>query len=182
MLTITIPEGELWDERNEEFVYTSSRKLQLEHSLVSISKWEAKWHKPFLGSKDRTDEELLDYIRCMTINKDVDDYVYYGLTKENLKRIESYIDDPHTATTFYNFGSTNNKIKSETITSELIYYWMIIFQIPVEFQKWHLNRLITLIKLCEIKNSPGKKMSPKEIMTQNAALNAARRKKYNTKG
>lgn len=179
MLKIVVPELELWDEKKQEFSTLKETTIQLEHSLVSISKWESKWHKAFLSKKDKNNEEIIDYIRCMTITQNVPEDVYYRLSDENMEAINKYIDDPMTATYFHDDEQANSR---ETVTSELIYYWMIIQNIPVNFEKWHLNRLLSLIKVCNIKNSPPKKMSSKEIMRRNSALNAARRKKYNTKG
>lgn len=179
MLKIVVPELELWDEEKQEFSTLKETTIQLEHSLVSISKWESKWHKAFLSKKDKSNEEIIDYIRCMTITQNVPEDVYYRLSDENMEAINKYIDDPMTATYFHDDEQVNSR---ETVTSELIYYWMIIQNIPVNFEKWHLNRLLSLIKVCNIKNSPPKKMSSKEIMRRNSALNAARRKKYNTKG
>ena len=179
MLKIVVPELELWDEEKQEFSTLKETTIQLEHSLVSISKWESKWHKAFLSKKDKSNEEIIDYIRCMTITQNVPEDVYYRLSDENMEAINKYIDDPMTATYFHDDEQDNSR---ETVTSELIYYWMIIQNIPVNFEKCHLNRLLSLIKVCNIKNSPPKKMSGKEIMRRNSALNAARRKKYNTKG
>ena len=180
MLRIVIPEGQLFDEKTEEFIYTKQQTLQLEHSLVSLSKWESKWHKPFLGKDDKSLEETIDYIKCMTLTPNIDPNVYKFLTKENIKDINDYIGDSMTATTF---NDINLKGRSrETITSELIYYWMVSFNIPFECQKWHINRLITLIRICIIKNQSSKKMSKSEIMSRNASINAARRKQLNSKG
>lgn len=179
MLSITIPEGEMWDEQNNEFVHTNRQSLKLEHSLVSISKWESRWHKPFLETQEKTTEEVIDYVRCMTITQNVNPNVYYFLTQANIEAINQYISDPMTATTFSGNKKQNNR---ERVTSELIYYWMVTFNIPFECQKWHLNRLITLINVCGVKNQPPKKMSQRELMTRNAAINAARKKKYNTHG
>lgn len=180
MLQITIPSTELWDEQKEEFVYTKEKTLQLEHSLVSISKWESKWNKSFLSSKEKTTEEIIDYIRCMTITQNVDPEIYTRLPNQTIQQIYDYINAPMTATVFSDTGRKGGN--RDVITSELIYYWMIALNIPFECQKWHLNRLLTLIRVCEIKNAPPKKMSKRETMSRNAALNAARRKKYNTKG
>lgn len=180
MLQITVPATEEWDEAKNEFIVTKETKLQLEHSLVSLSKWESKWCKPFLSKEDKTNEEILDYIKCMTITQNVDPEVYNCLTADNFKEIKDYISAPMTATWFSD--NVKERGSSEQITSELIYYWMIALNIPVKFEKWHINRLLTLIKVCNIKNQPSKKMSRNEIMSRNAALNAARRKKLNTKG
>ena len=179
MLRITIPAQELYDEESQEFINTNEKTLEMEHSLVSLSKWESKWHKPFLGMTEKTTEEILDYVRCMTLTKNVDPSVYRFLTNNNLKEIQDYIDDSMTATTFSKHRGGNNR---EIITSEIIYYSMIELNIPFECQKWHLNRLITLIQVCTIKNQPPKKMSKSAIMNRNAAINAARKKRLNTKG
>lgn len=181
MLTITVPiSPEGWDEAKQEFVEPKYQTLQMEHSLISLSKWESKWQKPFYSKKGMTDEETLDYIKCMTLNKNIDPDVYSHLTRENIKAVMDYISNPMTATTFGKEDKgPNNK---EVITSELIYYWMIASNIPLECEKWHLNRLITLIRVCSIKNNPPKKRSRREIMSRNAALNAARRKQMNTNG
>lgn len=180
MLTITIPATEEFDEIKGEFVYSKEQTLQLEHSLISISKWESKWCKPFLTNKPKTHEETVDYIRCMTVTQNVKPEVYYSLTEENIKAVYAYINAPMTATTFSEAGS--KKTNKEVTTSELIYYWMVALQIPFECQKWHLNRLITLIRICNIKNQPSKKKSTRDTLNSYAALNAARRAKLNSKG
>lgn len=180
MLRITVPAVELWDESKNEFVSTKEQTLQLEHSLVSISKWESKWCKAFLSKQDKTYEETVHYIKCMTLTQNVKPEVYDRLTQENINQINEYIQAPMTATYFSKDSSM--KPNRETVTAEVIYYWMISYNIPVEFQKWHLNRLLALIRVCSIKNRPPKKRSAKEIMNRNAALNAARRKRLNTKG
>ena len=179
MLQLTIPGVEDWDPIKEEFVTkTKECTIQLEHSLVSLSKWESKWNKPFLAQDTTTFEETIDYVRCMTITQNVNPEVYKYLTDENINTIKSYIDAKMTATWFSDKAGKRGKKGNETITSELIYYWMIAYNIPAEYQKWHLNRLLTLIRVCEIKNNPPKnnKMSMNEIYSQNNTLNAARRK------
>ena len=181
MLTITIPKSEMWDEVNEEFSYEDEVTITLEHSLVSLSKWESKWHKAFLGKQEKTYEETLDYIKCMTITKNVDNSVYKRLTKDNIDQIDEYINNPMTATYLRNTPN-NQQTNKEVVTSELIYYWMITFGIPVEFEKWHLNKLIALIRVCEMKNSTPKKRSRGDIARSHAAINAANRAKYHTKG
>ena len=186
MLRITIPadESEYWDSQREEFVYSKNSKEQtlcLEHSLVSISKWESKWCKPFISS-EKSDEEMLDYIKCMTITPNVPSDVYDRLTEENIKEITDYIQAPMTATTFSEKKGKGRGGRNELVTAELIYYWMVEFKIPFECEKWHIKRLLTLIRICEIKKEPPKKMSQREIMSRNAALNAARKKQLNTKG
>ena len=179
MLKITVPEMEFYDEDNNEFIMFNEQVLQLEHSLVSISKWESKWHIPFLDGKDKTLEQIIDYVRCMTITQNVKPEVYNRLTEDNLKAINDYIENPMTATTF---SDINQRPSREIITSEIIYYWMVSFNIPFECQKWHLNKLLTLIKVCNIKNSPPKKMSRQEILSRNRAVNEARKKNLNTMG
>lgn len=180
MLQLILQPCEMWDEKKEEFIYYKECKLQLEHSLVSISKWESKHCKTFLSKENKTNEEIIDYIKCMTITQNVDPNVYNRLTKENIEQVYEYISSPMTATYFTK--DNNKQTSNEKVTSELIYYWMISYNIPLECQKWHLNRLLTLIRVCCVKNTPPKKMSTKEIMRRNSELNAARRKKYNTKG
>lgn len=180
MLQIILNDGEQWDEEKQEFVSGKSHVLQLEHSLVSLSKWESKWGKPFLTSKDKSAEEILDYIKCMTITQNVKPEIYNMLNNSNIEQINQYIGSPMTATYFSD--NSAKKSNNEIVTSELIYYWMIALNIPFECQKWHLNRLLTLIKVCNIKNQPPKKMSRRELMSRNAALNASRRKQYNTRG
>lgn len=180
MLQITIPAAEQWDATKQEFFNTTEQTLQLEHSLISLSKWESKWCKSFLSSNDKTDEEVVDYIRCMTLTQNVRPEVYYSLTSDNIDQVTDYINAPMTATTFNDRGQKAKR--REVITSELIYYWMVCHNIPFECQKWHLNRLLALIRVCEIKNTPAKKMSKNEIIRRNASLNAARRAKLNSKG
>ncbi len=180
MLQIVIPAAEYWDEQNNEFITVKEQTLQLEHSLVSLAKWESKWCKTFLSKEEKTEEETLDYIRCMTLTQNVNPEVYSRLTKANMDQISAYIEAPMTATYFSeDKGGRPNR---ERVTNELIYYWMVALNIPFECQKWHLNRLLTLIRVCNIKNQPPKKMSKKDIMSRNASLNAARRKQLNTKG
>lgn len=180
MLEITIPETEQWDEINQEFIITKEQTLKLEHSLVSLSTWESKWCKPFLSKERKTLEETIDYIKCMTLTPNVDENIYSCLTSENLDQINKYMEAPMTATWFNE--NKNQKANREQITAELIYYWMVALNIPFECQRWHLNRLLTLIKVCNIKKQAPKKRSRRDIMSQNAALNAARRKQLHTKG
>lgn len=191
MLTIIVPAKEAWNDSTQEFVNTKEQKLCLEHSLVSLSKWEAKYHKPFIGNNEKTQEEILYYIQCMTINQNVDPVVYSVLGEKELKQINDYISDSRTATWFNertsntNGAQQKNSNRGEQVTSELVYYWMVSFQIPFECQRWHLNRLLTLIRICKIKEGQqGKngKMSKRDILSQNAALNAARRAKMHSKG
>ena len=179
MLQITIPATELWNEIANEFVQKKEQVLQLEHSLVSLSKWESKWCKPFLSRTPKTYEETIDYIRCMTINQNVDFDIYNGITNDIMNQVSQYIEAPMTATTFSN---EKKVINNDIITAEIIYYWMVALNIPFECQKWHLNRLLTLINVCNIKNQPKKKTSKRDIYSRNAALNAAHRERLNTTG
>ena len=180
MLEVVVPGCELFDESQMEFIMTSPTKLQLEHSLVSISKWESRWHKPFLGQEKRTHEESLDYIRCMTINRgDVNPMVYRSIPDKIMRQINNYIDDPMTATTFSEKEKGGSK---QIVTSELLYYYMTALNIPFECQKWHLNRLLVLIRVCSIKNQPPKKMSKGETRKKYAGINAMRRARTGSKG
>lgn len=185
MLHITVPKHEFYDEATQEFLETDEVELTLEHSLISISKWEAKWKKAYFSSKkdSKTKEEILDYIRCMVIfPRDVDSKVLRALTEKNYEDIVAYIEDPMTATVI-NDRSPQPTNQNKVMTSEMIYYYMIAQNIPMEFEKWHINRLLTLIRVCAIKNDPHpKKMSSAAIAKQNRALNAARRKQLHTKG
>ena len=180
MLQITILNTQFWDEETEEFIYTKPQTLQLEHSLVSISKWESKWCKPFLVKTPKTSEETLDYVKCMTLTQNVKPEIYRCLTYENTIKINNYIESTMTATTISD--PTRGNGNGEQITSELIYYWMIALTIPFECQKWHLNRLLMLIRVCNVKSKPPAKRSARDVMSRNAAINAARRKQSNTKG
>lgn len=182
MLELVIPNREVYDEESGRIIEIQGATLKLEHSLVSLSKWESKWNKPFLSNENKTLEETKDYIRFMTITQNVDPLIYEYLDSGIIEKVNEYIGASMTATTFSDKNIGGSKTNREIITAEIIYYWMITFNIPVEFQKWHLNRLLTLVKVCSIKNNPGKKMSPNEIRSRNASLNAARRKAMNSKG
>lgn len=183
MLQIIIPSEEQWDESKNEFVYSKPQIICLEHSLISLSKWESKWCKPFLSNKAKTTEETLDYVKCMTLTQNVGSEVYNRLSNENIDQVKQYIEAPMTATWFSE--DKNRKAgppNREQVTSELIYYWMIALNIPFECQKWHLNRLLTLIRVCNVKNQKPKKMNRRQLLSRNAAINAARRKKFSSKG
>ncbi len=180
MLQVTIPASEYFDEKTGEFNSIREMTLQLEHSLVSVSKWESKWCKPFLGPNEKTAEECIDYVRCMTITQHVDPTVYQFLTQKNFQEINAYIEAPMTATTFSE--RENKRFSREVVTAEIIYYWMVALNIPFECQKWHLNKLIALVRVCNIKNTPQKKMSRREVTERNRALNEARRKKMHSNG
>lgn len=180
MLEIYVPDTEYYDEARSEFVSVKGQALKLEHSLVSLSKWEARHHKPFLTNDEKSEEEVLDYVQCMTITQNVNPLIYRALTRELLTKIQDYIGDPMTATWFSN--KENRRFNREIITAEIIYYWMVTLQIPFECEKWHLNRLLTLVRVCNEKNAPEKKMSKSALAAQNRALNAARRQRMRSKG
>lgn len=179
MLQIIIPSVELYNEANNTFINTKEQKLNLEHSLVSISKWESRWNKPFLSKKEKTIEETIDYVKCMTITQNVDEMIYNNITNENIDSVSRYISSPMTATTFNNI---KDKPSNEIITSEIIYYWMITYNIPFKCEKWHLNRLLTLIRVCSSKNETKPKMSKNEIRNRNRELNAQRKRALQTNG
>lgn len=182
MLELTIPAGEIWDESKQEFRQTREVKLKLEHSLISISKWEARWKKAYLKDREKTEEEVLDYICCMSIGTEITLDMLLMLTVEDIAKIKAYINDPMTATVIKHPPQEGGRPTGDTITSELIYYWMGSYQIPVQFEKWHLNRLLALIDLYNVKNNPPKKRSMRQIAQSYAELNAQRRKTLGTKG
>jgi hypothetical protein len=180
MLKIIIPGTEFYNERKEEFVYTKPTALTLEHSLLSLSKWESKWRKPFLGSDNKTIDECIDYVRCMTQEDGIDPLIYQNLSEALFKQINDYIEAPMTATTIREtFGRKGSR---QIITNELSYYWKTALAIPFECEKWHLHRVLMLIRVCNEKNAPQKKMSKRDIYSQNRALNAARKSKLGTHG
>lgn len=181
MISIHIPKTEYYNDVTNEFTEIRETTLKMEHSLISIKKWEAKWNIAFLGREQKTDEQMLDYLHCMTISPtDVDQIVYKAISNKQMNQVGDYIRAPMTATTFYD--ADGKKVSRETVTAELLYYWMIALNIPMEFQKVHLNQLLTLIRTVSIKNTPAKKMSREEILRRNAKLNAERRKRLNTRG
>lgn len=179
MLKVTIPSVELFDEKQQKFSNSKEVTLILEHSLVSISKWESVWRKPFLTKDKKTKAETVDYIKCMTITQNVDPTVYNYIPQSVIDKIVEYIETPRTATIV---PESSNKSNRETITSELIYYWMIAFNVPFECQTWHLDRLLTLIKVINLKNQPKKKGNLKELMSRNSSLNAKRKAELKTSG
>lgn len=180
MLKLTIDGDEYWDEERQEFITQERYEISLEHSLVSISRWESKWHKPFLTREPKNYEETIDYIKFMTLTDDVDPSIYERLTTKHIQQINAYIEDPMSATTIRDDSSGPKN--REQITSELVYYWMIALNIPMECQYWHYNRLIKLIEVCNIKNKPPKKMSAREVMARNAEINAKRKQQFKTNG
>ena len=181
MLTLVIPETEIWDEKNMCFIYVNKTKLKMEHSLLSLSKWEEKYEKPFLDNNKKTKEEELDYYKFMTTNPNVDDNVFQALTPEDLKVLDEYINKKkHTATRVPESKKPSNN--SQFVTSELIYYWMLEAGIPYECEKWNLQRLLTLLQVVSNERGPKKKMTQEEVVADYAALNKIRRAKLKTKG
>lgn len=184
-LKIEVQGSEFYDERTERFIEVKPTTLNLEHSLIAVSKWESKYHVPFLQEDEKSPDQLLYYLKCMTINQNVNENVYRAISSKQQEEILEYIKDPMTATWFGDNPSKvlGRKRNKEVITSELIYYWMVALQIPSEYEKWHLNRLLTLIQVCNSYNDPKKnKMSKNEIIRNNDALNAARRAAMRTRG
>lgn len=180
MLKIVVPKSEVFDEETSTFHVTESHTLELEHSLVSLSKWESFWEKPFLGASEKTSEEVLGYVKSMTVTPNIPSEVYRNLSRENLQQVDAYINARMTATWFAeDDGPTRSR---EVITAELIYYWMIALNVPFECQHWHLNRLLTLIRVCNQKNSPEKKRDPKTVAAQRRELNEKRRAELGTRG
>ena len=183
MLEITIPSVELYDDDRGEFFRTVEKDtvLQLEHSLISLRKWESKWHVPFFSKKEHTDEAMIDYIRCMTLTRNIDPSIYKYIPRDEMQRIINYIQDPMTATWFSEEESKKTGV-APTVTAELIYYQMFSYNIPLECEKWHLNQLLTLIRVFQEKNNPKKVKKGKDLYRSNAKLNAARRKALGTRG
>lgn len=179
MLEIVVPERSFFNEETSEFLDFKQSKLQLEHSLISLSKWESESNISFLSIKEKTRNIMISYIKCMDLNKNTDPLIFETLPPNIYYKIIEYINLPMTATTIHD---PESPMSNDIITSEIIYYWMIKLNIPFECQKWHLNRLITLIRVCSIKDGPQKKMSTREVMERNRELNEERRKKMNTKG
>lgn len=188
MLKVTLKGGELWDPVEELFYYPKKQEITIEHSLVSLSKWESKWKTYFVGNTDITVAQFVDYVRCMTITQNVDPELYKCLYNDpdTIKKIADYMADPMTATTIneaaLKLSGGNRLISSKRTTSELIYYWMTALNIPFECQKWHLNRLLTLIKVASIESQPPKKMGKADAMRQQSSINAMRKAQHHTRG
>lgn len=184
MLKITVSAEEQWDDEKQEFLPAMKPvELTLEHSLISLSKWESKWHKPYLSSKLNM-EETKDYIRCMCLTQNVPDEVFNRIDAATINRVAEYIGETMTATWFGNENQAhkNGRMNGEIITAEIVYYWMVSMNIPMECQKWHLNRLLTLVRVIGEKNSPPKKMSQNELARRYADINAQRKARLHTKG
>jgi hypothetical protein len=179
MLKIIVKGNEFFNEETQEFQHVPDYPLELEHSLASLSKWESTFEKPFLGSTNKTEEEVLAYIKMMVLTGDVPDDVFTRLTVPNVEDINKYINAKMTATWFREDKTPPSR---EIITAEIIFYWMISFKIPFECQYWHLNRLLTLIRVCGQKNAPNKKMSKSEIAARNREINAQRRAQLGSRG
>lgn len=181
--TIIIPGDQLWDPVNNRFLKKSDVRIVVEHSLLSVSKWEQKWKVNFIGNKDLTTEQFLDYIRCMCITPNIDPEIFQKLPMSTIEEITNYIADPMTATTITEPPGKQQKSKYKILTNEVIYYWMTALQIPFDpCERWHLNRLLVLIKIASIEQQPDKKMSKADAMRQQRSLNAARRARFGTKG
>lgn len=180
MLRITIFGDEFFDETAEQFIYPDAVELEFEHSLVSLSKWESKFEKPFLSETSKTAEEILAYIEAMIITPNCPPGVLGKLSQANLDEIHAYIESKQTGTTFRDTGKDRGK--AEPISAELIYYWMVGFNVPFECQHWHLNRLFSLLRVCSIKQSKPTKMSKSEMAASRRALNQRRLNELNTNG
>lgn len=182
MLTVIVPGKDHFNDATQKFVTIGDEVLELEHSLASISKWESEHEIPFLGEDDKTSDQMMSYIRHMTLGPERPKELYDRLTQKNVDAIGTYIDRKMTATWFTDNPNVKGPRASEVVTAELIYYWMVSLQIPFECQHWHLKRLLTLIQVCNLKNQPAKKMPRKEAMSKQRALNQARQAKHNTSG
>lgn len=180
MLRLQVPELELFDETTEEILFQPASVLVLEHSLASLSKWESIWKTSFINTDDKTTEQTISYIKCMNQTPDIPDYVFENLTSKHYNEIEAYITDKATATTFGQ--RKGNGAGTSIITAEIIYYWMVSLNIPLECEHWHLNKLIALIEVCDRKNSPNKKMSKTELAAKTREINERNRAKFNTRG
>lgn len=180
MITITIPKGQVFDNTNQIFWrVTKDTTIQLEHSLISLQKWEARWHTPFLIKKQKTVEQMIDYVRCMCLTNNVKEDVFYCIPKSEMDRIAEYIEDPMTASPR---GKSGGKRKNRLVTAELIYCWMITLNIPSEYRKWHLNQLLTLIQVINEETAPKKKQNRHEILENYRKINEENKKRFHTKG
>lgn len=179
MLKLHVDGYQLYDEEKNKFFDVKEDTITLEYSLYSIYKWESKWKKPYLHTKEKTVEESIDFIRCMTLDEDVNPLLYYNIKEEDFIRINEYLNDPATATTF---GAVNGPVDRRIKTAEIFYHLMTVYNIPFECEYWNFNRLLALIKVCNIENSPKKPMTKKEIYAQNRDINERNRKRFHSKG
>lgn len=180
MLKIIVPSMDLFNEEDNTFTTVPETIIELEHSLLAMSKWESKFQVPFLGSSPKTNQEMLEYVRLMIVTPNYPENILSRLTSENYDSIKEYIESSQSATTFSNRSKA--KGKPEIITSELIYYWMVAFTIPFECESWNLNRLFALIRICDIKNSKPKPMTQRELAERNRSINEQRKAKLGTRG
>ena len=178
MLQLKLPKIRLFKEATEEYVYYEPLTVKLEHSLISIQRWESKWHKSFLSAESLTQEELFDYIRCMSLNPDIDPTFVSRLTPDDFNKIREYMNEPMTATVIHRSKPRGGR--PPIITAELIYYWMTAYNIPFECSKWHIKQLLTLVEVCSVKSNPGGKT--RGTAAERAAMNKARRAKTGSKG
>lgn len=182
MLKIIIAGEESFDEENQMFVFLDEPVcLVLEHSLLSLSKWESEFEKPFLSADQKTPEETNAYIKAMILTPDYPEDIILKLTKKNQTEINDYIGSNYSATTFGKAQAVKRG-RPEVITSELIYYWMVSYNVPFECEEWHLNRLFNLLQVCNIKNSKQKKMPKREAAAMQRDLNAKRKAELGTSG
>lgn len=184
MLLITLEGDEVFNEETQEFSSVGDIDLHLEHSLVSLSKWESKHEVPFLGPQEKTSEQILDYIICMIQDPLIPEDLFNRMKQNQVNQIQEYINSPQSATTFTK--DPYERPSREVITSELIYYWLAAFQISFEVETWHLNRLFALVRIAHIKSNEsqkgGQKIPKHDIARRNRELNAQRRAQYDTSG
>lgn len=179
MLSLHVSVSEDFDEDKQEFV-PKKITLELEHSLLSLSKWESKFEKPFLGKDDKTTEETFWYIKAMTLTPNVPPEIYEKLSNENIQEINDYINGKHTATTFHDLPG--GPVNREVITAEIIYNWMIVLKIPLAWEERHLNKLFSLVRTVNLKSQPAKRVPRRDMLAQRKALNAQRQKELGTRG
>lgn len=180
MITIDLGTLEYYDSEKNEFVYEEGGKVRFEYSLKMLYEWEGKWKKAFLkGNKNLTTEEAVDFYIMMAL----DPIDKKFMTGEAMETLSKYVNDPQTATTFADGQNGNTSpSKGKIFTSEELYAMMITSNVPLDFENRNLNRLITILRVISVQNTPPKKMSKNDIYRQNAALNAERKARLNTKG
>lgn len=183
MITVHIPKKEVWDDQHKEFIYVNEQTVTLEHSLISITKWETKHHKVFLDdTAKKTEDEIIDYIRCMCITPLKDEKDVYGISAKDIKRIMDYMADPMIPFNFKKDNINGKRRGGDPLCGVMIYYYMTAAQIPFECQKWHINQLLALIRIYGIKNNPGKPLKGSALASRNTALNQERKARLGTKG